>query len=282
MNNTETPQKTYVKSTQQKHSWWQRLLIAAIVVPLFLLFVHPAPYIILLILLYVLVLQFFYSPRGRFLKLQATLPTSKIRSMAMGLVEVEGKAMMAEPLATRIKARDCIGYIYTIENITKNNQGKYTYTTVSEETVCNPFYIEDDTGKVCVDPTGIELVWIPLTDQYTNNRKRYSQYVLNTGDHILLIGKATSRDQVLTIERDSSKGTFALAPASTLKVWNTHKPLRNAFVAFSTVIAFLIALVLVAPMRVENGKVIVSTKDLVFKKVDWKSFMDRKQETLEK
>src|SRR5690242_20695524 len=104
MNNAEGQNETYVKSSHQKYPWWKKALIGTIVVPLLLVFLHPAPYIIILIFLYILALQFFGTHRDRFLKLQATLPTSKIRSMAMGMIEVEGRVLVDKPLTTRIKA----------------------------------------------------------------------------------------------------------------------------------------------------------------------------------
>ncbi|RTZ49614.1 hypothetical protein EJ377_04200 [Chryseobacterium arthrosphaerae] len=53
----------------------------------------------------------------RFLRLQASLPTSKIKSLAKGIVEVEGTLIMKEPLSSPVDHEICIGYYYTIEDI---------------------------------------------------------------------------------------------------------------------------------------------------------------------
>lgn len=66
----------------------------------------------------------------KFLRLQASLPTSKIKSLAKGIVEVEGTLIMKEPLSSPVDHEICIGYYYTIEDIDRDSDGKLSYRTI--------------------------------------------------------------------------------------------------------------------------------------------------------
>ncbi len=66
--------------------------------------------------------------KKRFYKFQRTLPTSNIRSVAMGLAEISGKVMTIEPMISRIGSKRCIGFLHTIENVTTDDDGKDSYT----------------------------------------------------------------------------------------------------------------------------------------------------------
>jgi len=83
--------------------------------------------------------------RHRQLRQLATLPTSKARSVALGLVELKG---VARPASGRGEA------ILTL------HWDMYDYLHPKQE--LRPFYLEDETGRVLVDPTGcrIRAGWI--------------------------------------------------------------------------------------------------------------------------
>ena len=60
-------------------------------------------YILLGVVVFLILKLLLPNASKRFLKLQASLPTSKIRSIAKGLAEVEGKLLMKTPLFSPIK-----------------------------------------------------------------------------------------------------------------------------------------------------------------------------------
>lgn len=64
------------------------------------------------------------SRLSRFLKLQAMLPNSKIRSLAMGLVELQGKVIARERLNAPLSRRPCIGYYYCVHRESRDKDGK--------------------------------------------------------------------------------------------------------------------------------------------------------------
>ncbi len=80
-----------------------------------------------------------------------TTAESKIKGLAMGFVEVHGKATGEETVASVVTGTPCF-YCKAIL-MEKNKSG--------QEVRGNPFYLEDATGKVRVDPTGLECDLLP-------------------------------------------------------------------------------------------------------------------------
>lgn len=86
-------------------------------------------------------------------------PTSKIRSLAMGLVEIYGQVVPAgQILKGPFSGKECVYYKYAIEEY--RQQGKSSrWVTVKKGEERTNFYLKDETGGVLVDPrgAGIEL-----------------------------------------------------------------------------------------------------------------------------
>lgn len=86
------------------------------------------------------------------------IPTSKIRSIAMGLVEICGEVI---PASNRIfKApftnKDCVYYRCIVQE--ERSSGKRrTWVTIKEEEKRDYFYLKDDTGLVLIDPRNAEI-----------------------------------------------------------------------------------------------------------------------------
>lgn len=91
-------------------------------------------------------------------RLIENIPTSKIRSMAMGLVELYGEA---EPYFILIKApltgEDCVFYKYLVERYETKGKNSEWVTVVNNASYHNPFYLNDDTGKVLINLQHVEL-----------------------------------------------------------------------------------------------------------------------------
>lgn len=78
-------------------------------------------------------------------------PTSKIRSIAMGLVEVYGKVVPYNEnlLMSQFSKKKCVYYRYIVEELRGGKSKNWETIQKSEEAV--PFYLQDDTGSVLVD-----------------------------------------------------------------------------------------------------------------------------------
>lgn len=104
-------------------------------------------------------------------RLIENIPTSKIRSMAMGLVELQGKALERVLLLKGpLTGKNCVFYKYQIERF--EHRGKSSrWITIAGETSCNsPFYLDDNTGKVLIDPKGVETHLKNPDFQYESGR----------------------------------------------------------------------------------------------------------------
>jgi hypothetical protein len=83
-------------------------------------------------------------------------PSSKIRSASMGLVEVSGLAVGPYTLPAPITGVAC--YFYrTLAWQWKQNGKSSSWVKAAEESMHVPFYLDDTTGRVLVDPQGAEM-----------------------------------------------------------------------------------------------------------------------------
>lgn len=102
-------------------------------------------------------IYFFYKGLHelRLRRLIQNTPTSKIRSMSMGLVELKGNARFnGAPLISPISKKECVFYSYIVEEY--RNAGKHSrWVKIAGKKSGGKFCIEDDTGKVLIDPTKI-------------------------------------------------------------------------------------------------------------------------------
>jgi hypothetical protein len=199
------------------------------------------PLVILSIIAVILILP---NSRKKFLRIQASLPTSKINSVAMGLVEVQGKLIMKEPLISPVAKEQCIGYYYTIEDITRDKDGKDSYTTIHKETKCNVFDMQDDSGIIEIQPEGIELILLKETNVDFGGQKRYTEILLKSGQEMLLVGSADSRNGNSYIRKDNSSKILGITSVAGISVWNKYQPLLRSFLFTCIVILVLIILIL--------------------------------------
>jgi hypothetical protein len=96
----------------------------------------------------------FYLLQRRHLILDT--PFSKIRSAAMGMVEVSGLAVGPYTMIAPVTGRACYYYrtvAWEWKREGKNNQ----WVKVAGECMHLPFFLDDNTGRVLVDPRGAEL-----------------------------------------------------------------------------------------------------------------------------
>ncbi|WP_282057267.1 hypothetical protein, partial [Maribacter luteus] len=199
------------------------------------------------------------SDKNEFYELQRVLPTSKIRSMAMGLVEITGRASMIEPVISRIKKEPCIGYLYKIDAISKDKDGKKSYTNISTETVCNDFLLNDDTGSVTVSGTDISFIDLPESPHsYESNNKRYQLFLLVENMSVLLIGKAVNKNQKIRLEKDDGKNIFALSTTEKVFKWNLYRPLRKSFIRHFILLLALVTLIFMMDLKIEGDSILIS------------------------
>ena len=83
-------------------------------------------------------------------------PTSKVRSASMGLVEISGLAIGPYVIVSPLKQAECYYYrsmAWQLKQRGKNSE----WVKVADETLHVPFYVDDNTGRLLVDPRGAEM-----------------------------------------------------------------------------------------------------------------------------
>lgn len=107
----------------------------------------------------------------KWLKLKQTIenmPTSKIRSIAMGLVEIYGETVpvKGQILKSPFSNKNCVYYRYEIQELRRSKRTAY-WATLKKGEKCAYFYLKDNTGIALVNPKDAEIE-IPLDFQAQN------------------------------------------------------------------------------------------------------------------
>ena len=121
-------------------------------------------------------------------------PRSKIRSMAMGLVEIHGQAALDEALKAPISDTPCAFWKLEIEEYRRKSDSKgkgssYQWVASGGGERSLPFFAEDDTGRVRVEPEGAEFLLA--------HDRLYYERSHGVGGSILALGRTVKAIQAL-------------------------------------------------------------------------------------
>ncbi len=91
-------------------------------------------------------------------RLIQNIPTSKINALALGLVEVIGRALPStpKPFKSPYAKANCVFYHYRVQQFVRRQRNS-GWKTISEGSSGVPFYVDDGTGKVLVDSKEAEI-----------------------------------------------------------------------------------------------------------------------------
>ncbi|MDI9308572.1 MAG: hypothetical protein QM535_00035 [Limnohabitans sp.] len=237
--------------------FWKKALASLLFFSIFPLMGLLGPYMFLVIIGFIVLAFFLPSNKNNFLKYQSILPTSKIHSVATGLAEVKGKLISKERLVSPLRDKPCIGFYYKIQEVKKDDDGKDSYTTIFSEQICKNFFIQDETGKIEVNPEKMELIWLDEDESYYIGNKLHTQYLLKENDEMLIIGKVGFNATSPIIEYENIKKVFGIAPVGKVENYNTNLPLRNAFFRFTLLFIIAMVTILLLPIRLEENKIVL-------------------------
>jgi len=142
----------------------------------------------------------------RYKRIILNTPFSKIRSASMGQVEVSGMAVGPQTIPAGITGDSCFYYRATAWKLEQDGKNQ-SWKRVADETLYVPFFVEDPTGRLLIDPQGAQL------DIHRNFRDQIgasffstpemmpphvAQYLLRTG----LIGQSGIRLEEYCIKPD--------------------------------------------------------------------------------
>lgn len=104
------------------------------------------------------IFSFFFGLKKLFLKrLIENIPTSKLRSIAMGLVEVYGEVVPIKVLKSPFMGKDCVYFRYDIEEQHSDSKGHTYWVALKKGEASVPFRLKDETDSVIVDCTGANV-----------------------------------------------------------------------------------------------------------------------------
>ncbi|MFY0664967.1 MAG: LemA family protein [Natronospirillum sp.] len=83
-------------------------------------------------------------------------------------------------------------YRYHVERHVRDSDGNYTWRTVSNRIYWTTFLLEDDSGAIVIDATGLTAN-VPLSNRVTTGDMRYSEYRIDPGQWLFVLGVAVPR-----------------------------------------------------------------------------------------
>ena len=159
-------------------------------------------------------------------------PTSKIRSLAMGLVEIYGQAIPSQnkTLTSPFTQKECVYYQYKIEEY--HSSGKSSkWQTIRQEEQKILFQLQDDTGTIQINPENAQIE-IPNDFEKTsgigrdppqnvqqflkrnnlnhetffgfNKKMRYTESYIAPKDKLYIMGTATLENNKPIIKKETS------------------------------------------------------------------------------
>lgn len=112
-------------------------------------------------------------------RLMADIPTSTVRSLALGLVEVYGKVEPGEKMfKAPLSGKECVFC---------RSSGRMSFERSFR------FFVRDKTGKVLVDPAGAYVETSPTTKRWVKNGNEYTystEWTIKPGDMVYVMGSA--------------------------------------------------------------------------------------------
>ena len=131
-------------------------------------------------------------------------PTSKVRSMAMGLVELKGRVVPREALFSPYARKRCVYYDYRLERLEIRrvyNAASRRWVRMKEwvlvrtETDSRRFILEDETGSVLVDPKDASVPDASVYEEGFAPRRRHTEHIVEAGAEVYLMGTASQNPE---------------------------------------------------------------------------------------
>lgn len=111
-----------------------------------------------------------------FLRKINDIPVSKVSSALLGLVALSGRAMSKVPEKSPVSKIPCVYWRITVKYY---STGKFDgWKALCSRESKNPFFIEDDSGKILVAPEGAQIE-IPLYSSYEGYIREYESLGMN-------------------------------------------------------------------------------------------------------
>jgi hypothetical protein len=166
----------------------------------------------------------------RSLRLQRLIrdtPTAKVRSLAMGLVELQGSLRGRSRTRAPFSDRDCVWWEVELQTGSQSNKGGKRWHTVHRERSGHPFYLDDGTGTALVFPQDADVRAGHVVSEETHGfgvpepyagymqsrelgmrhlwsmgRMRFRERVLEAGRSVYVLGRAEPKAHAVEVSMD--------------------------------------------------------------------------------
>lgn len=154
----------------------------------------------------------------RSLRLQRLIrdtPTAKVRSLAMGLVELQGALRSRSRTHAPFTDKDCVWWEVELQTLRQSNKGLKHWQTVHRERSGHPFYLDDGTGTALVYPQDAEVRAGDVVSEETHGfgvPEPYAGYMQSRElgmRHLWSMGPMRFRERVL----DEGRAVYVLGRA---------------------------------------------------------------------
>lgn len=151
-------------------------------------------------------------------------PTARIRSMAMGLVELNGRVECRSRVVAPFSGQPVAYWEVEVQTLRGSRKGHRAWTTVHRAHSGSPFYLRDETGVAMVFPAGAEVRMTAGVEEETSGLgvpgmymdymeraglalravwalapMRFRERVLPEGQHVYVLGRAHPKPMAHTV-----------------------------------------------------------------------------------
>jgi len=255
------------EARSQKKPFWKAALSGLGILCLFLAFNFLGIYAFVIVIFFIIVASILPSNKNRFYFYQRNLSTSKIKSVAMGLAEICGKAKAITMAVSPHTSTLCVAYIYTIDEITEktDDDGKTdkSYREIKREVNAKNFLLQDNSGSIEIQTEKLEWISFSPSFETETGSRRYREYILDEKTEILMIGQAFYEGSNTIFRYDETKKLFGMAPLEIVNFANKWRPLKLRAVTTVLCIALISAFIFITPMKAKGSQ-------LTFDAINWK------------
>jgi hypothetical protein len=155
-------------------------------------------------------------------------PTARVRSMAIGIVELNGQLVPRSRVSAPFSGRSCVWWEVELQTrSSKSRSGTTSWNTVHHASSGHPFFLRDETGLALIYPQGadckvpfdiaeetsglgvpqmymdfMESEHLTLRQFWAMGAMRFRERRLEEGQHVYVLGRANPRSVARSISFD--------------------------------------------------------------------------------
>lgn len=131
-------------------------------------------------------------------------PRSLVAGVLPGEVNLRGTAQpMSQLLTSPHTSTPTLFYRYHVERKTRDSEGRTRWSTVRNESRFVSFWLEDDSGRIQVEPSARANFEVWSRFSLTEGDMRYTEYRIDPGDPVFLFAHAERRGGAMVVGFDT-------------------------------------------------------------------------------